>query len=168
MCWLEPLVDGRYEDGRLVADRQLVVPRGHGSMPLEAVDAAFHGVPLAVVDRVELRRAATVRAAPFAVADLIGRVRDGATDATPSQIGAVRPRGIRLIRADPPRPGTRAARPQARNPDTAQDDLELRAVTSLPGGDGRSTRAVGTARGPGAAWWSARRTSAPSRDRPPR
>lgn len=50
----QPLVDGRDEDGRLVADRELVVSRGDGAVPLEAVDPALDRVTLAEVDWVEL------------------------------------------------------------------------------------------------------------------
>jgi hypothetical protein len=53
MRWSQPLVDGRDEDGRLIADRELVVSRGHGAVPFEAVDAALDRVALAVVDCVE-------------------------------------------------------------------------------------------------------------------
>jgi hypothetical protein len=41
----QPLVDGRDEDGRLIADRELVVSRGHGTMPFETIDATFNRVP---------------------------------------------------------------------------------------------------------------------------
>jgi hypothetical protein len=36
MCRSQPLVDGRGEDGCLVADRELVVSRGHGPVPFYA------------------------------------------------------------------------------------------------------------------------------------
>ncbi|GAA3906269.1 hypothetical protein GCM10022207_89630 [Streptomyces lannensis] len=100
-------------------------------MPFEAVDTAFDRVPLTVVDRVELRRPTATGAAFLAVVGLVNLVRDGAEDAASSQVGAVLARGVRLVRADPPRPGAGPARPQARNPDTVQDGLELRGVTSL-------------------------------------
>jgi hypothetical protein len=62
MCWSQPLVDGRYQGGCLVADRELVVPRGHGTVPFEAIDAALYRVPSLVVLRVELRRTAAAGA----------------------------------------------------------------------------------------------------------
>src|SRR4051812_3500051 len=40
--WSPPFVDGRYEDGHLVADRELVIARRHGAVPFEAIDAALH------------------------------------------------------------------------------------------------------------------------------
>lgn len=49
-----------------------VVPRGHGTVPLQAVDAAFDRVPSLVILRVELRRMA---AAGAEVRTRLGRVR---------------------------------------------------------------------------------------------
>jgi AraC-like DNA-binding protein len=37
MRWSQPLVDGGDEDGCLVADRELVVPRRHGAVSFEAI-----------------------------------------------------------------------------------------------------------------------------------
>lgn len=37
-CGLQPLVDGRDEDSCLIADREFVVSRRHGMVPLEAVE----------------------------------------------------------------------------------------------------------------------------------
>lgn len=54
--WSQPLVDSRDEDGRLIADRELVVSRGHGAMPFETIDATFDRVPSLVVLGVELGR----------------------------------------------------------------------------------------------------------------
>ncbi|MFF4413475.1 hypothetical protein ACFYY8_13155 [Streptosporangium sp. NPDC001559] len=45
MRWSQPLIDGRYQDSCLVADREFVVPRGHGAVSLEAIDAALDCVP---------------------------------------------------------------------------------------------------------------------------
>jgi hypothetical protein len=135
MCWSQPLVDGRYQGGCLVADRELVVPRGHGTVPFETIDAALDRVPSLVVLRVELRRTAAAGAAFPSVAGLVGLVRDGAANATSAQLGAVLPGGVRLISAHPPRPGARSAGPQPGHPDAAQDNLELRGVPALPGGD---------------------------------
>lgn len=68
MTQSQPLVDGRYEDGRLVADRELVIPRGHGTVSFEAMDTAF--------DRV--RRALQSPQPVFAavLTDMIRNVRD--------------------------------------------------------------------------------------------
>lgn len=135
MCWSQPLVDGRYEDGRLVADRELVVPRGHGAVPFEAIDAALDCVPSLVVFRVEFRRTAAAGAAFPSLAGLVDFVRDGAANATSAQVGAVLAGGVRLIGAHPPRPGARSAGPRPGHPDEAQEDLELRGVRALPGCD---------------------------------
>lgn len=45
----EPLVDGRHEDGRLVANRELVLARGDSPVSVEAVDAALDCVTSLVV-----------------------------------------------------------------------------------------------------------------------
>lgn len=55
----QPLVDRCDEDGRLVADRRLVVSRGDGTVPPEAIDSALDRVALAVVDPGDPRRART-------------------------------------------------------------------------------------------------------------
>lgn len=47
--------DGCDENGRLVADRELVIPRGNRPVPLETIDAALDRVALAVVSLVEFR-----------------------------------------------------------------------------------------------------------------
>ena len=55
-CWSKPLVEDCDQHGSLVADGKLVEPRGHGPVPLEAIDSAFDGMLFAVVGLVELRR----------------------------------------------------------------------------------------------------------------
>ena len=64
----------------LVGDRELVASRGQAAPLLEAVDAAFDGVPLLVGLAVEAGRAAALAASPQAVADLVGRLRDDRAD----------------------------------------------------------------------------------------
>src|SRR5690348_8625761 len=93
---VQPFIDGCDEDGRLVADRELVVPRGHCAVSFQAIDAALDHVSRLVVLGVELRRTAAERAALLAVAGLVSLVRDGAADAAPPQVGAVLPGGVRL------------------------------------------------------------------------
>jgi hypothetical protein len=44
-----------YQHGRLIADCEFLVSRGHGPVALEAVDPALDGMPLAVVGLVALR-----------------------------------------------------------------------------------------------------------------
>jgi hypothetical protein len=41
MCWSQPLVEDRDEDGRFVADGEFLVSGGYRPVPLEAVDAAL-------------------------------------------------------------------------------------------------------------------------------
>ncbi|GAA1281699.1 hypothetical protein GCM10009646_81140 [Streptomyces aureus] len=94
--WSQPLVDGRDEDGRLIADRELV-SRGHGTMPLETIDATFDRVPSLVVLGVGLGRPAAASAESLAVAGLVGLVRDGAANPASAQVGAVLAGGVRLI-----------------------------------------------------------------------
>src|SRR3954447_4002410 len=108
-CCSQPLVDGRDEYGRLVTDRELVVPRGHGPVPLEAIDAALDRVPRLVILRFELRWPAAARAAFLAIAGLVDLVRDGASDPAAAQVGTVLPRGVPLVGAHPPGSGARPA-----------------------------------------------------------
>ena len=97
-CW-----PPRRGHGRLVADRELVVPRGRGTVPFEVIDAALDRVPSLVVLRVALRRTAAAGAEFPSVAGLVGFVREGAANATSAQVGAVLPGGVRLISTHPPR-----------------------------------------------------------------
>ncbi|MFD4542022.1 hypothetical protein [Streptomyces bauhiniae] len=55
--------------------------------PLEAVDPALDRAALAVVDRLEMRRATAARTELLAVAGLVGFVLDGAADPTAAQVG---------------------------------------------------------------------------------
>ena len=81
MCCSQPLVDGRDEDGRLVADRELVVPRGHGAVPFEEINTAFDSMSSLVVLRVERRRATAADPEFIAIASLVGLIGDGAAAA---------------------------------------------------------------------------------------
>ncbi|MFJ7116077.1 hypothetical protein ACIQW4_23245 [Streptomyces albogriseolus] len=74
ICRPEPFVEGCDQHGRLVVDGELVVSRGHRAV---ALDAALHRVALFVIDSVELRRTASVRAELPAVADLVSLFRNG-------------------------------------------------------------------------------------------
>lgn len=131
----QPFVDGRDEDGRLVADREFVVPRGHGPVPFEAINAALDRVPGLVVLRVELWRPTATRAAFLAVTGLVGFVRDGAPDPAPPQVSAILPGGVRLVGAHAIWPGARPARPKTRDTDLVQDRLELWGIAPLPSRD---------------------------------
>lgn len=75
--WSQPLVDGRDEDSGFEANRDFVVAGDHGSVALEAVVSAPGRVTLAVVDGVELRWSAAMRASLLAVACLVGLVGVG-------------------------------------------------------------------------------------------
>src|ERR671924_32553 len=96
--------------GGPVADGELVVPSGHGPVPLEPVDPALHRVPLLVQRRVEGRRPATAAAPGPPVGGLVVQHPVG------------------------PGTGTAALGTKPRHPDAAQHRRELRAVTGLPGG----------------------------------
>ena len=168
MCWSQPLVDGRDEDGRFVADREFVVARRHGAVPLEAIDPAFDRVLRLVVLGFELGRSAAARAALRAVGRLVGLVRNRAADSASPQIGAVLAGGVRLVGADAVRSGSRPSNSPAGDTDLVQDRLELRGVAALPGGDHDATSASGPAQQPSAAWWSGHRATGRGRDRPAR
>ncbi|GAA3916687.1 hypothetical protein GCM10023084_79760 [Streptomyces lacrimifluminis] len=100
-------------------------------MALEPVDSALHRV----AGLVELRPPATAGTALLAVGDLVALLRDRAADAALAQVGTVRAGAVRLVGANPVRPGARAARPEPGYPNTPQDHLELRGVTALSGRD---------------------------------
>src|SRR6202008_4766949 len=97
MCWSQPLVDGCDEDGRLVADRELVVASCHRTVPFKAIDAALDRVPSLVVLGVERGWPAAARAELLAVASLVDLVRDGAADTAATQGGAVLAGGVGLM-----------------------------------------------------------------------
>lgn len=134
-CVFTPLVKDCDQYGRLVAHSELVIPRGHGPVTLEAINPALDGMPLAVVGLVELRRPTTLRAESLAVADPVGRNRDGRLDAASSQVGPVTAGVVRLVCPHPFRSAARPARADPRHPDRVQDRHELRRVSSLPGCD---------------------------------
>jgi hypothetical protein len=85
--------------------------------------------------RVEGGRAAAPAAPGLAVADLVGLVRDGAPDPAPAQVSAVGAGAVGLVGQDPARAGPRPPGARPGNGDAPEDDLELRAVASLPRGD---------------------------------
>ncbi|MFI6413970.1 hypothetical protein [Streptomyces sp. NPDC050585] len=68
-----------------MADGAFVVPRGDGSVPLEAVDSVFGHVPLPVVGLVGRRGSAAARAVFPPVADAVRRDGDRRLDSAPAQ-----------------------------------------------------------------------------------
>ncbi|GHG93403.1 hypothetical protein GCM10017674_23090 [Streptomyces gardneri] len=64
---------------------------------LETVDPALNRVAGLVVLSVEGRRAATGAATALAVADLVGRLGDGAADPASAQVSTVGARRVRLM-----------------------------------------------------------------------
>lgn len=84
---------------------------------------------------VEPRRPPTARSALEAVADPVGRYRDGGFDCASAQVGAVAAGVVRLVCPDPVRALARPAEPQPRHPDGFQDRFELRRVAPLPSRD---------------------------------
>jgi len=116
---------------------------GDRAVALEAVDAALHGVALAVVGLVELRRPAPAGAALLPVSDLILLLRDRAADTASAQLGAVLTGAVGPVGADLVRPGARPSGAGAGHADTAQDDLELRGVAPLSGRNHQRHRLLG-------------------------
>ena len=102
---------------------------------LRPVDPAFHGVALPVPVCIEGWRAASGVALGFAVAHLVGFLRDRAADATFPQVGAVGAGAVGLVGQHPVRAaaGPPAARPGDADP--LQHGLELRGITALARGD---------------------------------
>lgn len=134
----QPLVDRRDDRGDFVADGEFVVSSRDGPVPLEAVDSAFDSVAFATVGLV--RWPAAAHATLLSVADLVGLLRDGAADAASAQVGAVRARAVRPIRADLVGLGARASRTDARDTDAVEHILELRAVMAVASGDDQGQR----------------------------
>lgn len=128
----QPLMDGSDENGRLITDREFVVPRRDSAVPLQAVDPALDRVTIAVVGRIETRGPTATRTKLATIASLIGLVRDGASDAAPAQVGTVLTGGVRLVGPHADRSHARPARPDPGHPDLLQHDLELRRVPTLP------------------------------------
>lgn len=106
-------------DGCLVGLGGLVVAGRDAAPLLEAVEAPFHDVATLVELLVEGRRAPASAAAPEPVADLVGPLGNGVSDAVPPQPGAYRAGAVALVaqhmrgprtRGRPgPRRGTRIA-----------------------------------------------------------
>src|SRR5688500_3284493 len=147
MCWSQPLIDGGNEDGRLVADGELVIPRGDRAVPFEAIDAALDRVALAVVDHVELRRTSTAGAALLAVGDLVALLGNRALDFASPRVGGVRTGALRLVRADLVRLRARTPWPEPGHPDAAEHGLKLRGVAALSGRDDHGQHLLGLLNG---------------------
>jgi hypothetical protein len=107
----KPVVDDGDLEGGFVADGELVVPGGHGTVPFEPVDAALDGVALPVVKRAERGRPATPAAPVLAVTDLVGLLRNRATDTASTQVGAVGARAVGIVGPHPVRPCARTTAP---------------------------------------------------------
>jgi hypothetical protein len=76
----------------------------------------------------------------FAVANLVGLLRDGAPDPAPAQVGAVRARAVGFVGTNSGRCGARSSATGARDADTFEDRLELRTVVPVPGSDQQRQR----------------------------
>ena len=82
-----------------------------------------------------LGRAAATRAELAPVVSLILLHRDNASDPTPTQVGPVALRAIRLVAQNPVRSRARSSPVQTGYPDALQHGGELRTVPTLTGGD---------------------------------
>ena len=131
-------------------------------MASEAVDAALHGMPAAVVDRVEGGRPAATAATPAPVTGMVSRLGNGAGDLAPPQVGADGAGGIRLVGADPLRPGPGSATIRPGDADTGHHRLEVRGIPGLPGAQNQRQGPLPVLR-PSAVWSTARRGSGPAR-----
>jgi hypothetical protein len=122
----QPLADRSDEHGRLESDGELVEAAGDGSVALEAIDPA----PLVAL-AVERRRPAARAATALAVADLVGRLGNGAGDTASAQVVPIGPGGIGLVASHPIRSGARAAGPVAGHAYGFEHRGELRRVAAL-------------------------------------
>src|SRR5215207_9692278 len=127
----QPLADRSDEHGRLESDGELVEAAGDGSVALEAIDPALDGMTPLVVLAVERRRPAARAATALAVADLVGRLGNGAGDTASAQVVPIGPGGIGLVASHPIRSGARAARPVAGHAYGFEHRGELRRVAAL-------------------------------------
>src|SRR5690348_12747380 len=121
----EPLIDRRNDNRCLVTDRELVVPRGHGTLALETVDPTLDRVTLLVDLLVERWPATTVRTTVLAVADLVGLLRNSAPNTPSPQVRAISTRTVRLVRQHPIRPSPRPTPTGTRHTDPLQHRLKL-------------------------------------------
>lgn len=128
----EPLVDGGDVDGGQVADGELAEPSA-AQWGLRRFHAALHGMPAAVVDRVEGGWPAVTAAASAPLTGMVSRLGNGAGDLAPPQMGADGAAGIRLVGADPLRPGPGSATIRPDDADTCHHRLEVRGIPGLPG-----------------------------------
>ena len=112
----QPLADGGDLHGGAVAGGELVVPRRHRPMLLEAADPALDRMALLVVGGIESRWSPAESASPFASGNLVAPLRDGARYAARTQVETVGPGAVRLIGTHTIGPGARAPRPEPAHP----------------------------------------------------
>jgi hypothetical protein len=101
---------------------------------LEASEAAFDDVALAVDLPVEAGGPAAPGSAPVAVGNLVGSFGDGVRDATAAQVGADFPRAVALVGDDMVGAGARPTGTGARDVNGVQDVLEAGAVVGVAAG----------------------------------
>lgn len=139
-CWSKPLIDGCDQHGSLVTHSQLFVSRGDRAVPFQPVDSALHRMAFLVVLLVEGRWPAASGAELLAVADLVGFLRDGASDPASAQVGAVRARAVGFVGTNSGWFAAGPSRPGAGDADAFEDRLELRTVVPVPGSDQQRQR----------------------------
>lgn len=128
----EPLVESCDQHGRLVANSELVVPRGDSTVSLEAVDPALDRMTLTVVSLIELRWSTAAGAELPPVPRLVGLVGDGAANPAVTQVGAVLAGGVGPVRPHPIRADPRPTRSDTGHADPLQNNFELRRVPRCP------------------------------------
>lgn len=102
--------DHAVEDDRgSIHDCEFVVSGREASPLFEPAAAAFDHVPAPILLGVELRRAASARAASSAVSLLVARLRDDGLDTASTQVSSVRPRRVCLVTERSLRPCPAAA-----------------------------------------------------------
>ncbi|BET46156.1 hypothetical protein RGQ21_11380 [Kitasatospora aureofaciens] len=113
-CWSQPFADGRYEDGRLIADRWLVVPPGSSRV---LMGAAHRGIDARIPHGRTLRTGRGLEPAedpmPGAVSLAIGGTsrRSGPTVRTRrARLATERPFGPGTVDQLPPGPDRRPRR----------------------------------------------------------
>lgn len=130
----EPDHEGCEGDGAEVDVGAFVVAGGDGTEAFEAVDGAFDGVAFLVALAVESGGPTASGSSVLAVSLLVEALGDVMRDCASSQVAAVLPGRVRLVRQYAVGPGAGPSGSGAGNGDLFQHPLELRAVTVVAGG----------------------------------
>ena len=129
----EPDSEGCECDGAEVDVGAFLVAGRDGAEAFEAVDGAFDGVAFLVALAVETGGSPASGTSAPSMSLLVETFGDGVPDSASSQVAAVRPGRVGLVRQDTVGPGARPSDSGSGHGDLLQHMLELGAVTVVPG-----------------------------------